>query len=139
MLATQLSVLMYNHFVHNQTVYIFGCSKINFAHQLKFGNTILKALENRLRTMALLCLIFYLSLVVACCQASNSRCKLPSQDCFTGLRHSFPSAQAGTLSLCTETCSAHVLLAYWTTTASRNSSALLSSDFLSQYISLPCN
>lgn len=96
MLATQLSVLTHSHFVHSQTVYIFGCSK----SKLKFGNTILKALENQLRTMVRLCLVFYLSLVVACCQASNSRCKLPSQDCFARLRDSFPSAQAGVLSLC---------------------------------------
>ena len=98
MLATKLSVLMHSHFVHSQTVYIFGCSK----SKLKFGNTILKALENQLRTVALLCLVFYLSLVVACCQAPNSRCQLPSQDCFAGLRDSFPSARAGVLSLCTD-------------------------------------
>lgn len=111
MLATQLSVLMHSHFVHRQTAYIFGCSK----NKLKFGNIILKALENQLRTMALLCLVFYLSLVVACCQAPNSRCKLPSQDCFTGLRDSFPSARAGVLSLCTDmfcTRSAHLLNNY---------------------------
>lgn len=73
-------------------------AKLNFTRQLKLRHTILKmtryafASENQLRSMALLCQVFYLRigtwlhLVLAHCQVSNSRCIFPSQDCSAGLR-----------------------------------------------------
>ena len=139
---------MHRHSVHIQNVQVFSSSKIKFSHKHFKVTRHTFASENQLKIMALLCQVLHLRigiwlhLVLEHYQASNSRCLFLFEDCFAGLRI---SSRLGTPSLKLPNSSVvpakrHVFYDYSLSSYShKNNTVILSSDFLSQCISLTCN